>query len=81
MEWVDAGNRPIVPDDMPPAYALLMKRCWHGHPALRPPFTEVVAVLCEIASTSRSGAGSGGGAGNGVDRICEVDPFVRLTDL
>ena len=50
MGYVESGNRPLVPDEMPPDYRELMERCWDGDPSRRPPFAEVVEVLSGMAS-------------------------------
>lgn len=39
------GERPPVPDEMPPQYALLMQRCWDAHPDSRPTFEQVVTCI------------------------------------
>jgi hypothetical protein len=39
------GERPPVPNGMPPQYALLMQRCWDEDPAKRPTFEQVIACL------------------------------------
>ena len=43
------GKRPHVPDDMPSAYRSLMEACWEQRPEKRPPFTEIMLRLKEIA--------------------------------
>ena len=35
------GLRPRIPDNMPPAVAYLLRRCWLHDPRKRPPFPEV----------------------------------------
>lgn len=39
------GDRPPIPANMPPQYALLMQRCWAENPTNRPTFEQVVACL------------------------------------
>ena len=43
------GKRPGVPDDMPSAYRSLMEACWEQKPEKRPPFTEIMLRLKDIA--------------------------------
>ena len=43
------GKRPDVPDDMPTEYRKLMEACWAQKPEKRPPFTEIMLRLKEIA--------------------------------
>ncbi len=48
---VDAGLRPGVPPDAPPAVAALMQRCWSAQPVDRPQFA---AVLAELGATRQA---------------------------
>jgi serine/threonine protein kinase len=43
------GARPAFPAGAPPAYAALAQACWAHCPAERPPFSEVVARLQDMA--------------------------------
>ena len=52
MQWINDGNRPIIPNVIPFWYSKLMQQCWHANPAQRPPFAEIVDVLTkELEST------------------------------
>ncbi|RHY26462.1 hypothetical protein DYB37_004678 [Aphanomyces astaci] len=42
------GVRPLIADDVDPAYASLVRDCWHNEAALRPTFSTIVARLEKI---------------------------------
>lgn len=47
---VSSGKlRPTVPDQLPPAWTSLMKRCWAGTPSDRPPFSDIVQELKDMS--------------------------------
>ena len=45
------GKRPVVPSDCPPAFAKLMKRCWHRNPRKRPDMDQVLLSLNQLSGT------------------------------
>jgi len=42
---VQHNARPEVPPDTPLTYEMLMRRCWHSDPEVRPTFSEIVSEL------------------------------------
>jgi hypothetical protein len=46
---VNAGMRPEIPEDMPPAYRALMESCWQTEADSRPVFDDIMAALKEQA--------------------------------
>uniref|UniRef100_A0A166HYD7 Protein kinase domain-containing protein n=1 Tax=Daucus carota subsp. sativus TaxID=79200 RepID=A0A166HYD7_DAUCS len=46
---VQKGLRPTIPKNTLPKLAELLERCWQQDPTLRPDFTEIIAVLQQIA--------------------------------
>lgn len=55
---VQKGLRPTIPKNIHPKLAELLERCWQQDPALRPDFSEIIAILQQIAKE----------VGNGEDR-------------
>lgn len=51
-EEVRKGERLPIPDEVPKAYAELIKSCWHPLPSARPLMADVVASLKKIATSS-----------------------------
>ena len=45
---VEAGERPVVPADLPPGYGPLMEACWNPLADKRPRFPAVVDALVLI---------------------------------
>lgn len=41
--------RPTIPKNTLPKLAELLERCWQQDPTLRPDFTEIIAILQQIA--------------------------------
>ncbi|KAL6070956.1 Serine/threonine-protein kinase HT1 [Balamuthia mandrillaris] len=39
------GERPAIPEGVPPAWAKLVRRCWHADPSKRPTFKKIVEKL------------------------------------
>lgn len=60
------GERPPVPSNMPPQYALLMQRCWDPDAAKRPTFEQVVACL-ELLLDNLTSSESEGRISEGVE--------------
>lgn len=60
------GERPPVPNGMPPQYALLMQRCWDEDAAKRPTFEQVIACL-ELLLDNLTSSDSEGRISEGVD--------------
>jgi hypothetical protein len=60
------GERPPVPTNMPPQYALLMQRCWDPDPSKRPTFEQVVACL-ELLLDNLTSSESEGRISEGVE--------------
>ena len=52
MNKLVSGLRPEVPEDVPPRLAALMASCWQEEPFARPSFSEVCAVLREVAEAA-----------------------------
>ena len=42
------GNRPRLPESLPPPYRELIERCWHQDPNERPEFCEIVQALAKL---------------------------------
>jgi hypothetical protein len=39
------GKRPQIPNDCPPEFAKVMKKCWHASPDKRPKMEDVLAFF------------------------------------
>jgi serine/threonine protein kinase len=48
MYQVLKGERPSIPDEVPPSIKLMIQSCWSKDPAARPSFSDVFGVLEEI---------------------------------
>ncbi|KAL8098406.1 serine/threonine-protein kinase STY46-like [Apium graveolens] len=46
---VQKGLRPTIPKNTLPKISELLERCWQQDPTLRPDFTEIIAILQQIA--------------------------------
>jgi hypothetical protein len=51
---VFSGQKPPVPDDMPPSYRAVLAQCWATDPSARPKFHEVLPQLCEMLDAIRT---------------------------
>jgi hypothetical protein len=60
------GERPPVPNGMPPQYALLMQRCWDEDAAKRPTFEQVIACM-ELLLDNLTSSDSEGRISEGVE--------------
>jgi len=36
------NERPVIPNNTPPALARLIRKCWHSDPAKRPSFAQIL---------------------------------------
>eukprot|EP00903_Cladosiphon_okamuranus_P009797 g9314.t1 len=69
---VNAGERPVVPEDAPRDLAALTRACWAHHPAARPSFNKTLTELnvnareksSTTATTNAATTTTGNGAGN-----------------
>jgi len=52
------GDRPPVPEDVPPPYTTLLKQCWDNNPKNRPPFTKCVQRLEKIIDPAKREVGT-----------------------
>jgi hypothetical protein len=64
------GERPPVPNGMPPQYALLMQRCWDEDAAKRPTFEQVIACLELLLDNLMSSSDSEGRISEAVEEEC-----------
>ena len=48
-EYVNKGNRPVIPKSCPQKLALLIRSCWNAKPKFRPDFGEICRMLQVIA--------------------------------
>ncbi|KAK1360559.1 ACT-like protein tyrosine kinase family protein [Heracleum sosnowskyi] len=55
------GLRPTIPKNTLPKIAELLERCWQQDPALRPDFTEIIAILQQIAKEDGDDGRKSGG--------------------
>jgi serine/threonine protein kinase len=55
-DYVKAGNRPQLPDEIPPRLDILIRDCWDGNPLHRPDF----AAICTELRFIKRGLLSGG---------------------
>ncbi len=51
---VFSGQKPPVPDDMPPGYRALLGQCWATDPAARPKIQAVLPQLCSMLEELRT---------------------------
>ena len=51
---VFSGQKPPVPDDMPPGYRALLGQCWATDPAARPKIQAVLPQLCTMLEELRT---------------------------
>jgi hypothetical protein len=54
-EVVHRQMRPLLPQDMPPALARLLTRCWDPEAAQRPGFQEILLALLQLRSACMVG--------------------------
>lgn len=50
---VFSGQKPAVPEDMPPSYRAILGQCWATDPSKRPRFHEVLPQLCAMLDSTR----------------------------
>ncbi|KAL2918479.1 U1 snRNP protein [Polyrhizophydium stewartii] len=53
-DWIEEGERPYRPDDVPDDLWALIEGCWHHDPAARPTFREVVKRLESLRETANT---------------------------
>lgn len=48
-----SGQKPPMPDDMPPGYRAVLAQCWATDPSARPKINEILPQLCDMLNATR----------------------------
>ena len=51
---VFSGQKPPMPDDMPPSYRAVLAQCWATDPSARPKISEILPQLCDMLNAIRT---------------------------
>jgi serine/threonine protein kinase len=73
--WVKDGERDPIPSDTPPAFARLIKQCWHQTPAQRPSASTIVDAIDAICLANPSSVSLPAASAPQVSAVHETGPM------